>query len=42
VPPLRELLRTEPLALSQWVVCGLLAAVPGGLLRAVRKQRSGT
>jgi Ca2+-transporting ATPase len=42
VLPLRELLRTEPLPLSQWLVCVLLASVPGGLVRAIRRWRPGT
>jgi Ca2+-transporting ATPase len=42
IPALRELLRTEPLPPAQWLVCLLLAAVPGGLLLAVRARRPRT
>ena len=42
VPPLRELLRTQPLPPAQWLVCAVLAAVPGALVRATRRRRSGT
>jgi Ca2+-transporting ATPase len=42
VPTVRELLRTEPLPPTDWVVCALLATVPGGLLRAVRAWRDRT
>jgi hypothetical protein len=42
VPALRELLRTEPLPPAQWLACAVLAAIPGGLVRAVRTWRSGT